>query len=361
MGAKTPYTPEQIKHAMGRAAAIGQNAAAIETKIPRATIQQWMYYGAPPDPTTKSELLRELSAHIIVHGPEISHGKYSQLTKTPGAFRKHWASWLDFRNEASCNAPYAAQYNKRVFIEVKDAVFLVGGDWHIWPYWDRPTALRALLHFAKPLGTTHVVLNGDVPDFPTVTHHRPIAWKQNPTLKDEMDAVKGAVDAVENVTGAERFWIWGNHCIRFDNRLAEKVPEYADITGMTLRHHFPRWRFQNAIRVNEFELEIKHRMKGGMYAVANNTKTAGINYLTGHDHNRQIYRWKDLRGTRYGINPGLAADPWGPQFEYQENHVYNHDSGLAVITFQNGRMMPPELIEVMEPGAVWFRGKRTEV
>ena len=99
----------------------------------------------------------------------------------------------------------------------------------------------------------------------------------------------------------------------------------------------------------------------GELAVKNNVMRAGISYWTGHDHNREIWRWKDLRGTRYGMNPGMGAEPWGPQFEYNEQHPSNHDSGLLVVQFQNYKMMPPELIEVIEPGAVWFRGQRYEV
>lgn len=337
--------------------------AARQLGLSPGTVRHWVKNDSLGiDFRTKSDLLSELSQLIVRCGPEITHDAYSRLTRHGGSFRRYWPSYIQFRNEAWALAPYAPQYNRRLYLEVVDALFLIGSDFHYAPQWGEPTAHRALILFSSILKPTHVVLNGDIADFPQVTHHRPIAWKKIPTLRDEIAEIILRVGQIEDANpGAVRLWNWGNHDIRFDNRLAEKVPEYEDVTGMTLQHHFPKWQFQNAIRINQDQLEIKHRYRGGELATRTNVMRAGISYCTGHDHNRQLYRWKDLRGTRYGINPGLVADPWGPQFEYQENNPSNHDSGLAVISFRNGRMMPPELIEVIEPGIVWFRGTRYDL
>ena len=332
------------------------------TGVNERTIRRWLlgdYQNARS--SSKSELLNELSKFILTHGPEITVDRYGTLSKHSGEWKRHWQTWPQFRYEAACLAPLAPQYNKRLFLEVKEAIFLVGSDAHYWPYWGASAAHRALIQFAKVLKPTHIVLNGDVPDFPQITHHRPIAWKKEPTLREEMEEVHLRVGEIESSHSCERYWVWGNHDIRWDNRLAEKVPEFEDITGMSLRHHFPKWKFQNAIRINDTALEMKHRFRGGEMAVRHNVMRSGISYLSGHDHNRQIYRWRDAHGTRYGINPGLMASPWSPAFEYQENHIYNHDSGLAVITFENGKMCPPELIEVVTPDKVWFRGRFYEV
>lgn len=361
MPARMKYSEATVRNAVEIARSKGASEAERITGINERSIRRWMngdFQNARS--ASKTELLNELSKLILVHGPEIPADVYDRLVKHPGEFKRHWRTWPEFRHEASSLAPLAPQYNKRLFIEVKDALFIVGSDFHYWPHWGASCAHRALLHFSKVLKPTHIVLNGDVPDFPEITHHRPIAWKKHPTLREEMDEVLTRVGEIEEHS-CERLWNWGNHCIRWDNRLAEKVPQYEDITGMSLRHHFPKWQFQNAIRINELALEIKHRFRGGELAVRHNVIRSGISYLTGHDHNRQIYRWRDARGTRYGINPGLVASPWSPAFEYQENHIYNHDSGLAVITFENGKMCPPELIEVVTPEKVWFRGRFHEL
>ena len=688
MAATCKYSDEEMQAAVSLAKELKSiRGAAKQLGIPEKTVSRWVNCGTPPNRSIpKSELLQELSELIIRNGPEIPSHQYQRLCKNPGTFRKYWPSWVEFRNEAAKLCPFAPEYNRRIFLEVKEGLFLGGSDFHYWPYWGQTTSHRALLYFAKKLKPTHLILNGDVPDFPQITHHRPIAWKKIPNLRDELNEVLLRVGETEGAAaGAEKYWNYGNHCldastecltkrgwvkytdilqsdsvfslvdgrgawseigeiiripyrgdlvrieknsmsmavtpdhrvllsrlnwktkqyditeyrrandlpssfnipmsarvempdldiqddaislcgwiltdgsiyesgavflfqskpygieriaglldglgleytrttryrerravcgrellkdplpstsfyvkiessrkihqwlsskkklpewagklsnrqfqilldsivdgdgtwnprdadrknscviygekeflesiqgvsvchgwrtrlvkdnrgdyrlwlareeklriepdcistepydgmvwclsvphsnfmvrrngcayftgncIRFDNRLAEKVPEYQDITGTRLSHHFPRWKFQNTIRVNDTELEIKHRYRGGELAVRNNVIRAGISIWTGHDHNREVWRHKDLRGTRYGMNPGMAADPWGPQFEYNENHPSNHDSGLLVVQFRNYKMMPPELIETIEPGVVWFRGERHQV
>lgn len=328
-------------------------------KIPYNTIGSWARLGPGKESKTKSELLQELSSLIMKFGPEIPWNCYQREVEAPGAYRRYYSNWPDFRFEAARLCPYAAQYNVRRHIELKDGIIAVISDLHFWPYWGASTAWRGFIYVAKEIRPSVVVLNGDVPDFPKASSHRPIAWKKEPTVKQEMDEVKERLAEVPK--GPERYWNWGNHCIRFDNRLAENADWMAGVEGSSLVHHFPEWKFQNAIRVNEFELEIKHRNKGGQYAFANNPKDAGMSYASGHDHNFNAFRWTNLRGTYWGIDTGMGADPFGPQFEYSENNTANHASGFAVLTFIGGVLQPPEMVPVIEPGVIWFRGQRVNV
>jgi hypothetical protein len=57
----------------------------------------------------------------------------------------------------------------------------------------------------------------------------------------------------------------------------------------------------------------------------------------------------------------MMADPWGPQFAYLEDAPRDWVAGFAVFTFRNGDLQPPELVTVIEPGAVFFRGKVIDV
>jgi hypothetical protein len=70
-----------------------------------------------------------------------------------------------------------------------------------------------------------------------------------------------------------------------------------------------------------------------------------------------------LTGTRYGIDCGSLANVWGQQFGYTEDSSRNHRSGFAVLTYHNGKLMPPELCEVIDEdaGLAFFRGKIIEV
>jgi len=66
--------------------------------------------------------------------------------------------------------------------------------------------------------------------------------------------------------------------------------------------------------------------------------------------------WADYRGRRYGVDTGTMADVGGPQFTYVEAGPLNWASGFAVLTFRDGRLLPPELV-VVDGGTAWFRGE----
>jgi hypothetical protein len=70
--------------------------------------------------------------------------------------------------------------------------------------------------------------------------------------------------------------------------------------------------------------------------------------------------WTDYNGTRFGVDCGTMADPFGPQFrDYMEDNPRNWRSGFAIITFHKGKMLWPEVVHVIneDDGLVEFRGK----
>jgi hypothetical protein len=64
-------------------------------------------------------------------------------------------------------------------------------------------------------------------------------------------------------------------------------------------------------------------------------------------------------GTVYGVQTGTLANPYGQQFSYMEDSARDHRSGFAMLTYERGQLLPPELIQVWDEGAgeVTFRGK----
>jgi hypothetical protein len=104
---------------------------------------------------------------------------------------------------------------------------------------------------------------------------------------------------------------------------------------------------------------IKHRYHNGIHAAYNNTMKSGASIVTGHLHALQVRPYTDYNGTRYAVDTGTLADPFGAQFTYAEDNPANHRSGFAVLTFHKGKLMPPELCEVVneEEGLVFFRGR----
>ena len=245
--------------------------------------------------------------------------------------------------------------------QVHDGVVLIGSDAHYWPD-IISTAHKAFVRFAKKLLPKIIVMNGDVMDGASISRFASIGWENKPTLVDELKACLERMGEIEKVRGnAELLWPLGNHDGRFETRLATVAPEYAKIHGVHLKDHFPYWQPCWSVKINK-DVVIKHRFKGGIHAPHNNTLWAGTTLITGHLHQLKVMPISDYNGTRYGVDSGTLADPYGPQFSsYTEENPLCWKSGFCVLTFRNGELLPPELVTVLRDGIVTFRGEVLEV
>lgn len=244
----------------------------------------------------------------------------------------------------------------RATAQVTDGVVIVFSDAHYWPGLVS-TAHRAMVKLIGELKPKMVIANGDVFDGARISSHPRIGWDKTPTVAQELEAVKDRLGEIEKAAkGAHLVRTIGNHCIRFEKRLAMQVSEYEGIAGFTLKDHLPRWSECWSLMVNGHTM-VKHRFNNGMHAAFNNTLRAGTNIVTGHLHRLIVTPWGDYRGRRWGVDTGTLADPDGPQFTYGEDNPSPHCSGFAVLTFdQDGRLLPPELCEVID-GRAYFRGR----
>lgn len=84
-------------------------------------------------------------------------------------------------------------------------------------------------------------------------------------------------------------------------------------------------------------------------------------YVTGHLHSLKVTPYTDLVSDRYGVDTGTLCDVNAEQFAYAEDSPRNWRSGFAVLTFAGGRLMPPELVQRVDEGKVFFRGKTYDV
>lgn len=246
----------------------------------------------------------------------------------------------------------------RVNAELEDGIIIVASDAHYWPGLVS-TAHRALVVAIKELKPKMVVMNGDAFDGAQISRHDRIGWDQRPTVKQELEAVKDRLGDIESVAGnAKLHWTWGNHDMRFATRLASFVPQFEGVSGFGLQDHFPRWKFSTSVMVNDHTM-IKHRWHNGVHATWNNTLKAGTSIVTGHLHALQVRPFTDYNGTRYAVDTGTLAAISGPQFDYAEDCPMNHRSGFAVLTLRDGKLLPPELLEVIDEddGLVCFRGQ----
>lgn len=251
----------------------------------------------------------------------------------------------------------------RAKVEIDDGVIMVASDCHYYPG-IISTAHKAFVKLIPELKPKMIVMNGDVFDGASVSRHDPIGWQSLPSVKQELDACQDRLNEIESASkSAKLHWTWGNHDMRFNTRLSSQVgTAFQGVHGMNLTDHFPRWKFSTSIMVNDHTM-IKHRYHNGIHAVYNNVLKSGVSFVTGHLHSLKVTPWTDMafEKTRYGVDTGTMANLDDPAFEYAEDNPRNWRSGFAVLTFWNGKLMPPELVEVISEGLVYFRGQVIEV
>jgi hypothetical protein len=256
-----------------------------------------------------------------------------------------------------------SQNNVRTNIDLNNGVIIVGSDCHYWPG-IISTAHRAFVKIIKDLKPKMVVMNGDVFDGASISRYPVSGWESTPNVKQELEACQDRLNEVEKAAkGSALHWTWGNHDQRFNARLAAQVGDgFRGIVGMDLKDHFPMWKFSMSIMVNE-HTQIKHRLYNGIHAAYNATLKSGVSTVNGHLHSLKVMPWTDLTGTRYGVDTGSLANVWGDQFLYTEDSTRNHRSGFAVLTFYDGKLLPPELCEVLDEdeGLAVFRGEVLKV
>lgn len=244
----------------------------------------------------------------------------------------------------------------RVHAEIENGVVVVGSDCHYWNK-EKSAAHRAFVKFCSEFKPSIVVMNGDVLDGATISRHPPINWEDRPSVASEIESCQDRLGEITKAAGgARRIWSLGNHDARLEVRLATVAPEFAKVHGMHLRDHFPDYEPCWSVWIND-DVVVKHRNKGGIHATHNNTLWAGKTMVTGHLHSLKVTPLTDYTGTRFGVDTGCIADPWGPQFEYLEDNPRNWRSGFAVLTFARGKLLWPEVVHAISPTEVEFRGR----
>lgn len=257
---------------------------------------------------------------------------------------------------------HGISHPERATFNIKNGVVLVGSDLHAWPG-EKPTAFRAFVKFCKILSPAAVIMNGDVIDGSTISRHPPLGWEKLPTLIEEIETAQEWLhDIVLAVPKATKlFWPAGNHDARFSQRVATVIPEYAKIHGVRLQDHFgERWTPCWSVWLNQ-NVVVKHRHKNGIHATHNSTMWAGKTMVTGHLHSLKVSPFTDYNETRFGVDTGCLADPYGPQFRYSEDNPRNHRAGFVVLTFKDSKLLWPELVAVVDEKTVQFRGELIRV
>jgi hypothetical protein len=81
------------------------------------------------------------------------------------------------------------------------------------------------------------------------------------------------------------------------------------------------------------------------------------NIITGHTHVLCVSPISNYQGNFFGVQSGCLADPMSSTFEYCEDSPKDWRSGFVLLSFDQGRMLMPELIMVSGEDEVEFRGE----
>jgi hypothetical protein len=216
----------------------------------------------------------------------------------------------------------------------------------------------------QTLAPAAVICNGDAFDGASISRHD-VTEQPATTVIQELKACQGALGEIEEVAKAARhnvklLWTWGNHDVRFGNRLAQHAPQFKDVIGFKLTDHFLDWEFCWAVWPTD-DVIIKHRYKSGVHATHNNTVQSGKSIITGHLHSLKVTPFSDFNGVRFGVDTGTLAETDGPQFTYAELNPSNHRSGFVVLNFFNGELLWPEIVAKHSEDHIQFRGDVIDV
>jgi len=261
------------------------------------------------------------------------------------------------------NRPKSFSPLKQIELGILDGPIVVFSDAHFIPS-QRTTAFKGLLYMIQTLAPVAVICNGDAFDGASISRHD-VTEQPATTVIQELKACQGALGEIEEVAKAARhnvklLWTWGNHDVRFGNRLAQHAPQYKEVLGFKLTDHFLDWEFCWAVWPTD-DVIIKHRYKGGVHATHNNTVNAGVSIITGHLHSLKVTPFSDYKGVRFGCDTGTLAETDGPQFTYAELNPSNHRSGFVVLNFFNGELLWPEIVAKHSEDHIQFRGDVIDV
>jgi hypothetical protein len=260
---------------------------------------------------------------------------------------------------------------------IRDGVLLAGSDPHWTEQQPTSTATRALVQLVREFvaaGTLRAVaLVGDLPDFAQISRFGPLGWEQHGLIAKELQIVNERLDEIHKAAGSgvELWRLTGNHCDRWNKRLATVAPEFVGCRGFTLDEQLdPAWRPAEVLDVNPGAggLLLKHRHRGGANAARANAQAAGKSIATGHVHQPNCTRLSSAASADFwGVNLGTMADPRSATFAYTEGAaalgMLGWASAFWLFTFADGKLLWPEPVHVVseDAGLFTFRGRIHQV
>jgi hypothetical protein len=259
-------------------------------------------------------------------------------------------------------------------LEIEEGHVIIASNCHYLPGEPASTAHRALValtsRFAEEGSLRAVVMNGDVADFPKVSKHARIGWEGQPAVADELAIVQHRMGEIAEIAGLDTELVMtiGNHDVRLDTFLSQNAAACEGVKGFALRDHIePCWAMAWQVEINGSDptsVLVKHRHRSGASATKANVLAAGRSIVTSHTHQPGITRISHGSRHLYGVDTGCVAALNSHAFVgYTEMAaaagMSNWASAFAVLTFEDGLLLPPEHVLVLDEDAgLWsWRGR----
>jgi len=255
----------------------------------------------------------------------------------------------------------AATHSVRRGMELEKGRVIIFSDAHFTDH--TTTGFKALIKFIEHFKPKAIICNGDAFDGAVLSRFPKINFDRQPSVLDELNYCKTHLDAIEKVrpAGCRLIWTLGNHDMRYESALVSRAPEFSGVDGFNLKYHFPNWETCWSFWVNE-DTVIKHRHKGGRYAGYNNVQASFSNIFTGHTHVLTLSPISTFdQKTYWGVQTGTLADINADSFSYTEDNAKDWRQGFVMASWERGRLLMPEMIQVCGENEVEFRGEILEV
>lgn len=251
-------------------------------------------------------------------------------------------------------------WERRRLIPVPDGTVIIWSDAHFYPECQGP-AYYALLTLIRELKPSVVINAGDALDGTQISKWEPTrGWHKPPPLAMQLDTMVKCMDEIREASGKARLaWCLGNHDARLSRYLSVRAPEVEDLPGTSLEDYCPDWPLSWTVQLNEDTI-VRHRpISGGLHSTYQSPLRAGVHFCHGHLHQiniRRVPRY-GISGScfNYGIDCGSISCPTSDAFDYAEDGI-PHVSGFAILHFRHGKLVSPEVCEVID-GTAYFRGE----
>jgi hypothetical protein len=204
-----------------------------------------------------------------------------------------------------------------------------------------------------------VICNGDAFDGAVLSRFPSINYDRKPSVLDELNYCKTHLEAIEAVrpAGCRLIWTMGNHDMRYESFLVSRVPEFSGVDNFSLKDHFPNWETCWSFWIND-DTVVKHRHKSGRYAGYNNVQASFCNIFTGHTHVLTLSPISTFdQKTYWGVQTGTLADVNSDAFVYCEDNAKDWRQGFIMASWENGKLLMPEMVLVNDEDSVQFRGE----